>query len=85
MIITIENQTAAPLEVGFPINKTLAANGDPGDDAILGVSGRDLLHGEDIGDPAYKRLNLLKQQGSITMSIAVDANDENILDEANEV
>lgn len=85
MIITIENQNAEPLEVGFPINRTLAANGDPGDDAILGVSMRDLMHGEDQGDPAWKRLNLLKQSGQITMSIAVDALDANILDQANEI
>jgi len=85
MIITIENQLAEPLDIGFPINRTLAANGDPGDDVILGVSERDLMHGEDQGDPAYKRLQLLKQKGSITMSVAADSDDESIIDEANEL
>lgn len=85
MILTVENQTASPLAIGFPINRTLGPNGDPDDEFVGGVSMEDLVFGEDQGDTAHKRLNLLKQQGDITMSIATDANEEGILDEANEL
>jgi hypothetical protein len=85
MIITVQNQTAAELAIGFPLGVTLDALGGAVDTFVGGVSMRDLVEGEDKGDSAFKRLNLLKQEGKITMSIAVDANDDNILDEANEL
>lgn len=85
MLLTVTNLTAAPLEVGFPINKTLAASGDPGDSVELGVSEADLEEGNQQGDPAYKRLNLMRQEGKISMAIAADAANSSILDEANEV
>lgn len=85
MILTVTNQLAETLDIGFPLNVTLAANGDPGDSVALGVSVEDLTKGEDQGDSAHKRLNLLKQKGSITMSIAADADEQGILDEANEL
>ena len=85
MIITVQNQTAEPLAIGFPLGVTLDALGGAADTFTGGVSMADLVEGEDKGDSAFKRLNLLKQEGKITMSIAVDANDDNILDEANEL
>lgn len=80
MLLTIENQTDEDLEIGFPINRTLGPNGDPDDAVTLGVAVRDILHGEDVGNPAYKRLNLLRQEGKITMSVAVDPTTSDISD-----
>lgn len=91
MILTVQNQLATPLEIGFPINRTLTENGGSADTFVGGVSLEDLKFGEDRGDSAHKRLNLLKQEGKITMSIAVDPDDGSvdggsmILDEANEL
>jgi len=86
MILTVQNQLATPLPIGFPINRTLDPNGGAADTFVGGVSMADLMEGDvPKGDPAFKRLNLLEQEGKITMSIAVDANDTNILDEANEL
>lgn len=86
MIITIQNQTASELALGFPCNVTLDALGGAVDTFVGGVSMADLKEGDaGKGDPAYKRLNLLAQKGYITMAIAADANDTNILDEANEL
>lgn len=80
MLLTIENQTAEDLEIGFPIARTLGPNGDPDDAVTLGVSDADLRAGEDKGDPAYKRLDLLKQQGAITIAIAPDPSSTATLD-----
>jgi hypothetical protein len=86
MILTIVNQLAVPLAIGYPVNRTLTENGGSYDTFVGGVSMADLLEGDvPQGDAAYKRLNLLEQEGQIAMSIAVDANDTNILDEANEL
>jgi hypothetical protein len=85
MIITITNQLATTLDIGFPLNVTLGANGGGSDSFTGGVSLQDLTEGNEKGDSAYKRLNLLKQNGSITMSIAVDPNDTDLLDQANEL
>lgn len=79
MLVTVTNLLAVPLALGFPFNRTLEASGGA-DSVSLGVSERDLLHGEDQGDPAYKHLNLLKQQGSITIAVAEDVNNTNLLD-----
>lgn len=85
MELTVTNQLSTSLAIGFPLNVTLGPNGGGSDSVTRGVSERDLLHGEDQGDPAYKRLNLLRQKGDITMSIAADANTTDVLDEGNEV
>ena len=85
MILTVVNQLATSLAVGYPISLTLGPNGGGADTAALGVSMEDLLRGEDFGNPAYKRLNLLEQEGKATVAIGVDADDENVLDEANEL
>jgi hypothetical protein len=82
MIMTVTNLSATdPLVVGFPINRTIPASGN----VALGVSVRDLMFGEDIGDPAYKRLDELARKGLATVAVAVDANDNNVLDKANEL
>lgn len=75
MLMTVENLTSEELTVGFPISRTLAAQGDPGDEVTLGVSEADLQVGEDIGKPAFKDFALLQQQGKIRMVFTVDPND----------
>lgn len=84
MLVTITNQLAVPLTVGFPFNVTLEASGGA-DAATLGMTIHDLVEGDVKGDPAYKRLDQLRQIGSLTVGVAVDANDANILDVANEL
>ena len=83
MLLTITNLTAEPLEIDYPFNRTLAAAGDPGDDLQLGVGIDDLVFGELQGNPAYKRLNLLRQQGKVTLALAALATDTSILEAAN--
>ena len=85
MIATVTNLQAVPLELGYPFNLTLTESGGALDSVALGVSERDLQQGEDQGDPAWKRLNLLKQEGKITLVIAADANTTDVQDEANEI
>jgi hypothetical protein len=85
MILTIQNKTALPLAIAFPIQRTLDAFGGAHDTVALGVNMRDLVHGEEKGDSAYLRLNLLRQKGTITMSIAANATTSDILDQANSV
>jgi hypothetical protein len=85
MIVTITNQLAVPLTVGYPFNVTLTENGGAADAAALGMTVHDLVEGDAKGDPAYKRIDRLRQIGSLTVAVAVDANDNNILDEANEL
>jgi len=85
MIATITNLLAVPLEVGYPFNVTLTENGGAADNAVLGLSERDLQFGEDQGDPAWKRLNLLKQIGSVTLTLAADAVSTDVQDEANAI
>jgi len=85
MLLTVTNLLTTELAIGFPLNVTLTENGGAKDAVTLGVSMRDLKEGEDKGDPAYKRLNLLRQDGSVTMTVAVDATTSDVLDEANEV
>lgn len=79
MLLTVTNLLAVPLAIGFPINRTLEASGGA-DSVSLGVSERDLIQGEDQGDPAYKRLNLLRQEGSISMSTAEDSDSSDLLE-----
>lgn len=85
MIATVVNQLAVPITIGFPFNRTLTENGGSDDTLVLGVSERDLEFGEDQGDPAWKRLDRLRQIGSITLALAADANVTGVLDEANEL
>jgi len=72
MLMTVTNLTSAELAIGYPINRTLAASGDPGDSVTLGVSREDLLFGSEEGRPAHKELDLMVQKGQIT--VATDAN-----------
>lgn len=83
MLLTIANLTAAPLTIDYPFNRTLAAAGDPGDSLQLGVGIDDFVEGEDKGNPAYKRLNLLRQEGKVTLTLAALATDTSILEAAN--
>jgi len=85
MIITITNQLATNLTVGFPFNVTLGPNGGGSDASALGMTVQDLVEGDVKGDPAYKRIDRLRQIGSLTVALAADANDANLLDEANEL
>lgn len=85
MLVTIENQLAVPLTVGFPFNVTLDENGGTTDSVALGMTIQDFMEGDAKGDPAYKRIDRLRQIGSITVALAVDGTDSNLLDEANEL
>ena len=80
MLVTVTNLTAAELTLGYPFNTTLDASGGASPSVTGGVSDADLRQGEDKGDPAYKRLNLLKQQGKISIFIEGDPNSSNLLD-----
>jgi hypothetical protein len=82
MLITVTNLTAGLLSIGFPIGRALAASGDPGDSVTLGVSPEDLLEGTDRGNPAFKTLNLLQQQGKILFTAVDDPNDRSVTREA---
>ncbi len=79
MLLTVTNNLAVAQTVGFPINRTLAAAAS----VQLGVSLRDLEHGEDVGDPAWRRLDALVRKGDLTLALAVDANETSILQAAN--
>lgn len=74
MIATVTNLQSTAIEKGglpFPFNQAaLDANGGGNDSVALGVNEHDLLYGEDFGDPAWKRLNLLVQEGKISVSFA---------------
>lgn len=85
MLMTVENLTADPLFVGYPISLTLAANGNPGSEVTLGVSASDLQVGTDKGKPASKDLALLIQQGKLRMAITDDPNDVSPEHEADNV
>jgi len=79
MLLTVTNNLATAQTVGFPINRTLAA----GASVQLGVSIRDLEHGEDVGDVAWRRLDALARKGDLTLVLAADANEDSILNTAN--
>lgn len=85
MLLTVVNQLAVPLTVDFPVGVTLEASGGADTYGPHGVSMRDLMHGEDQGHPAWKRLDLHRQKGELTVAIIVDGDDANILDVANEL
>lgn len=82
MLITVTNETDDTLEVGFPIARTLAANGEPGDSVTLGVNLRDMLFDELRGDTAWRRLNTLRKEGTATILLAEDPNSTDVLDDA---
>lgn len=73
MILTVTNLSASPVEIGYPINRTLDESGGAVDSVALGVSEADLQHGNAQGKPAFKELDLLAQKGVISMSLANDA------------
>jgi len=82
MLMTVQNLTSAELALGFPLNLTLAANGDPGDAVTRGVSREDLLYGADSGRPAHKELDLLVQQGKATVTVDGDPNESSVMFQA---
>jgi len=85
MIMTITNlSSTTALSVGFRklIDTTsIAASGA----ATFGVSMADLFAQADAGNPGWKYLDNLVKDGKATVAFAADANDVNVLDEANEV
>jgi hypothetical protein len=86
MLMTITNTSGALLPIGFRgcvPEKTIAIGGN----VVLGVSIADLYAGDDAGqgDPAWKYLDTLVKKGKATVAFAVDPNDVNVLDRANEV
>lgn len=83
MLLTIANLTTEPLEIGYPFNRTLGAAGEADDELQLGVGINDLTEGDLHGNPAYKRLNLLRQEGKVTLTLAALATDTSILEAAN--
>jgi hypothetical protein len=82
MFLTVTNLTASPLAVGFPVSRTLAASGDPGDSVTLGVSREDLLFGEDQGRPAFKELDMLVQKGKATVTVDADSLESSVMFQA---
>lgn len=85
MLVTITNQLSEDLVVGYPFNVTLGPNGGGSDAVTLGMTIHDLTEGDVKGDPAYKQIDRLRQIGSLTVGVAVDPDDANILDVANEL
>jgi hypothetical protein len=85
MIMTItEATTTDSLDVEFRgcVPATTIA---PSGSATFGVSMADLYAQADAGNPAWKYLDTLVKKGLATITFAADANDVNVLDEANEV
>jgi len=86
MLMTITNTSGVALPIGHRgcvPDKTLAIAGS----VTLGVSIADLYAGDTNGqgNPAWKYLDTLVKKGKATVTFAVDPNDANVLDEANEV
>ena len=85
MLVTITNQLTTKLAVGFPFNVTLDETGGTTPAVTLGMTVQDLVEGDVKGDPAYKRIDRLRQIGSLVVAVAVDPDDANLLDVANEL
>lgn len=85
MLVTITNLLTTKLTVGFPFNVTLDETGGAIPAVTLGMTVQDLVEGDVKGDPAYKRIDRLRQIGSVTIAVAVDPDDSNLLDDANEL
>lgn len=86
MEMTITNNDAInPLVVDFRglLDRTTIAAG--GGASIFGVSLFDLQYGEDTGNPAWKYLDNLVKQGDIVITFAADADQQSVVDAANEV
>lgn len=70
MQLTVTNTSGADLAAGAlpgPLSQfAIAAAGN----VVTGVSEADLRAGEDKGDPVYKRINALIQQGVINVAAA---------------
>jgi len=84
MIMTITETAGVALDIEFrgciPAT-TIAIAGN----ATFGVSMADLFAQADAGNPAWKYLDTLVKKGQATIAFAADADDVNVLDEANEV
>lgn len=86
MIMTItNNDPAVDLDVEFrkllPAT-TVAAGGGTAD---FGVTIFDLQAQEDKGNPAWKYLDWLIKKGTVAITFAADANQQSVVDAANEV
>lgn len=86
MLMTITNASATDaLDIGFRFcvpERTIAPSGN----VVLGVSMSDLVaRGDVTGYKASMYLDDLVKKGLATVAFAVDANDSNVEDEANEV
>jgi len=86
MLMTITNASSTDsLDIGFRFcvpEQTLAPSGA----VVLGVSMSDLVARGDItGYKASQYLDNLIKKGLATVTFAVDANDSNVEDEANEL
>lgn len=86
MLMTITNTSGALLPIGHRgcvPEQTLGI----GAHVDLGVSIADLYAGDDAGqgNPAWQYLDTLVKKGQATVAFAVDPDDANVLDEANEV
>jgi hypothetical protein len=85
MIATIGNVSSTDAipagSLPFPFDSLgeIAASGS----VTTGVNEDDLMFGEDKGDPAWKRINQLIQNGEITVSFAAAAgNSVDVLEDA---
>jgi len=86
MIMTITNNNATDaLAVAFrkllPAT-TIAAGGGA---ATFGCTIFDLQAQEDKGNPAWKYLDYLVKKGDVVVAFAADANQQSVVDAANEV
>lgn len=89
MIMTLTKTPAGDVTIPaipkcIPVAATLAGGGGT---LAYSVSMSDLYAREQVeGDPSWKRLDNLVKSGDVTtITFAADANDLNVLDEANEV
>lgn len=74
MIATVTNLQSVAVAVGdlpFPFNMlALDEAGGSVPAKAVGVNGADLYQGEEKGSPAWKAINLLIQEGKITVAFA---------------
>jgi len=89
MIMTLTRTPAGDVTIpAIPkCNSAAATLAGGGGTLVRNVSMSDLFTREQVeGDPSWKRLDDLVKSGSVsTITFAVDPNDLNVLDEANEV
>lgn len=86
MEMTITNNDAVNALVvehrGLLPQTTIAAGGGA---AIFGMTILDLLAQEDKGNPGWKYLDNLVKQGDIVVAFAADADQQSVVDAANQV